>query len=340
MLTTTTTNPYIGPRPFERKNQKLFFGRDFESDEIVSLIFSHQLLLVYAQSGAGKTSIFNGQIIPQLENNGFNVLPTARIRLTSELAANHSDSKNDIKSSDIANIYVYNTLQSLDPKAKSESLLIKSLSQFLKERFPVKTDDRGNPKPQILIFDQFEELFNLFVDDSWHENQKSFFRQITDALDSNPSLRCVFVIREDYVARLDPFKEILPEKLRARFRLERLSQTAALAAIKGPLKVSGVRPDEFDDEIRKIIDDLLKIRVESFGKGTRKTLEINGNFVEPIQLQVVCQKWWTERVSTNNFSGESKIGLEYSTNVDKALEDFYDLAIRAAANSSARSEPR
>ena len=140
-------------------------------------------------------------------------MPTARIRLTSELAANHSDSKKDIKSSDIANIYVFNTLQSLDPTGNSESMLNKTLSQFLKEHFPAKTDDRGNPKPQILIFDQFEELFNLFVDDSWHENQKSFFRQITDALDSNSSLRCVFVIREDYVARLDPFKEILQKSL-------------------------------------------------------------------------------------------------------------------------------
>ena len=92
-----------------------------------------------------------------------------------------------------------------------------------------------------------------------------------------------------------------------------------------------MQSDEFDDEIKKIIDNLLKIRVESFGKGTRKTLEINGNFVEPIQLQVVCRKWWTERVSANSVSGGSKISPEYTTNVDEALEDFYDTAIRAAA---------
>ena len=57
--------PYIGPRSFNRnlKDQKRFFGRDYETEEIVSLISSHKLVLIYAQSGAGKTSIFNNHNI-------------------------------------------------------------------------------------------------------------------------------------------------------------------------------------------------------------------------------------------------------------------------------------
>ena len=53
-------NPFVGPRSFKRdlQDQRIFFGRDDETEEIVSPIFSHQLVLVYAQSGAGKTSIF------------------------------------------------------------------------------------------------------------------------------------------------------------------------------------------------------------------------------------------------------------------------------------------
>ena len=61
-----------------------------------------------------------------------------------------------------------------------------------------------------------------------------FFKQIAEALNNNPHLRIVFVIREDYLAQLDPFSRILPEKLRPRFRLERLRKNAALQAIKGP----------------------------------------------------------------------------------------------------------
>jgi hypothetical protein len=32
-------NPYVGPRPFERKERDLFFGRDLESIQIISLFY-------------------------------------------------------------------------------------------------------------------------------------------------------------------------------------------------------------------------------------------------------------------------------------------------------------
>jgi hypothetical protein len=77
--------PYIGPRPFRRdkEDQLRFFGRDAETDEIVALITSHQIILIYAQSGAGKTSIFSAQVIPSLERYGFEVLPIAGVQVTS-----------------------------------------------------------------------------------------------------------------------------------------------------------------------------------------------------------------------------------------------------------------
>ena len=55
-----------------------------ETNEILSLIFAHQLVLIYAQSGAGKTSILNAQVTPALEKYGYNVLPTARVGIGSD----------------------------------------------------------------------------------------------------------------------------------------------------------------------------------------------------------------------------------------------------------------
>src|SRR6188472_360112 len=78
-------SPYVGPRPFKREpeEQKLFFGRKYESEKIISLIYSHKLVLIYAQSGAGKTSIFNASIVPALEQRGLQVLPLGRIGISS-----------------------------------------------------------------------------------------------------------------------------------------------------------------------------------------------------------------------------------------------------------------
>src|SRR5690348_2161874 len=79
-------DPFIGPIPFSNSinDRKRFFGRDFESNEIVSLILGHKLCLIYAQSGSGKTSIFNAQVIPLLEKYKFETLPSTRVGLTSD----------------------------------------------------------------------------------------------------------------------------------------------------------------------------------------------------------------------------------------------------------------
>ena len=67
--------------------------------------------------------------------------------------------------------------------------------------------------------------------------------------------------------------------------------------MKGPLKniISNYAEDEkknIDSEIKKLVDDLLKIYVET-PDGSSRPLE--GEFVEPIQLQVVCRRWWNVR---------------------------------------------
>jgi hypothetical protein len=229
-----TNGPFIGPRAFEREDRQIFFGRDNETDRIGSLIFAHRLVLIYAQSGACKTSIFNAQVIPSLEQCDYSILPIARVKMASRILM-ESNSKTGVKVSDISNIYIFNALQSLNNTIKPDSILNKSLLEFLNEQFPPTMDERGDLIPQILIFDQFEELFNLIIDDRWAEQQKDFFNQISHTLIKNALLRIVFVIWEDYVAHLDPFKEILPEKLRARFRLERLSEEEAIEAIEKPL---------------------------------------------------------------------------------------------------------
>jgi hypothetical protein len=316
--TTTTTatdyqpiEPYIGPRSYRRDRDDLlrFFGRDVETGEIVSLITSHRLTLIYAQSGAGKTSIFNTQVTHTLENYGFEVLPIARIRVTttsvssstddttSSINDNNKNSSSTFNSfNQIENLYIYNAHQSLRPEIKSQRLLNLSLFEFLDLYFPNRKDENGDSRVQVLIFDQLEELFNFYTD-KWLEQQKEFFEQVADSLENNPLLHVVFIIREDYLARLDPFKNILPEKLRPRFRLERLDRNEAIWAMRNPLKniTSKYSEDErqnIDSEIKELVDDLLKIYVESPDGGSR---QLEGEFVEPIQLQVVCRRWWKER---------------------------------------------
>ena len=323
------SNPYIGPRAFRKEpsDQSKFFGRDTEKDEIISRIMSHKLTLVYAQSGAGKTSIFNAEIIPALESEGFEVLPMTRVAIT------------QLKPAD--NAYIYNALLYIRDKVEdnlirkkidSQSLSELSLFEFLDYNFPVKRNENTNPKPQVLIFDQLEDLFTYFPN-NWIEQRKDFFEQISDSLDNNPLLRVVFIIREDYLAQLDPYKSVVPEKLRPSFRLEKLRRDEATLAITGPLMgiIKNLSQEEVKGiklEVDGLVNDLLITYLE-LPNGDLQKLE--GEFVEPIHLQVVCRKWWKERTQKET-TEKSKLKQQGISNVDNALEEFYDRAVDVAKN--------
>jgi len=325
-------NPYVGPRPFERKERDLFFGRDLESIHIISLILSNPLVLIYSQSGAGKTSLFNTKITYELEQEyKFRTFPSARVR--SLLPAGKIPENVD-------NMYMFNILQSLKPDADPEILKKQSLSSFL-NRHLTKTnaeaphpslnqDSSSNDTPRIIVFDQLEELFGLYPE-NWHQQRQEFFRQVAEALNEDNMLRIVFIIREEYLAHISSFAHLLPGRLRARFRIERLRKDAAFEAVKGPLEkaktaanISKLIDKLFDDGIiDNLIEDLLKIRVETFGGKFR---EAKGEFVEPIQLQVVCQRLWIKLMKSQT-DQINQADFEYLEDVDEALEAFYVDAI-------------
>src|ERR1700730_3583467 len=98
--------PYVGPRPFETADRDLFFGREREAEDILSLIMFHRTILLYAQSGAGKSSLINTSVIPGLADAGFASFPIVRVRgAPSEL------------SQSAPNIYVLNVISAIAPAA-------------------------------------------------------------------------------------------------------------------------------------------------------------------------------------------------------------------------------
>ena len=121
------SEPYVGPRPFKREDRDIFFGRYRETLELSSLIIAHRELLIYAQSGAGKTSLIDAQLVPTLESEEeFEVLPLARVR--SRTAQSMPDEK-------IKNIYMFNALADLS--GGSLSLMERAqltLRDYLKRR--------------------------------------------------------------------------------------------------------------------------------------------------------------------------------------------------------------
>ncbi|NTU81203.1 MAG: hypothetical protein HGA45_17780 [Chloroflexales bacterium] len=263
---TAPTTPYVGPRAFERGEP--LFGRERELRDLLALLIAERIVLCYSPSGAGKTSLIQAALIPALEEEQFNVLPT--IRLTQQPAADTSAAPNR---------YLYSTLASLDQSLTPDELSVLALPDYL-QRAVLSTD----PRELVLIFDQFEEV--LTIDPTDVAAKQAFFEQLGAVLKER-RVWALFAMREDHLAGLDPYLRPIPKRLQDRFRLDLLGTVGARAAVQGPARAQSV---EFTDEAASaLVDDLRRTRVQLPDGSTELAL---GPSVEPVQLQVVCLRLW------------------------------------------------
>ena len=297
-------SPFVGPRPFEKEDSDRFFGRTRETEELLSLIIAHRAVLVYAQSGAGKSSLLRAGVIPRLEDQQYQVLRSARV---------HGLLPNDIPPESVQNIFVYHALQywaAALPNGQSIKDHTKTtLSEFLKQLVAAPEAGEESSPPLIVILDQFEEFFTT-NQHRWQE-RRPFFDQLAQALRDLPTIKVVFVMREEYIAQLEPFADLLPEKLRPSMHLERLRGNAARSAVVKPFQNRGLSFDPSAAD--ELMAELSEIRVAE-GDKFRET---RGEFVEPVQLQVVCQSLW------ENLPAEWKIGPNASSDGSRLITAEY-----------------
>src|SRR5579863_2989629 len=126
------TNPFVGLRPFETSEEHLFFGREHEVSVLLNLISTLPVLILYARSGTGKSSLLNAGVAPLL-------------------------------ASDPAQTPVFVSTTEADVTATTRSELMKSgwageeslsLNEILRQHWQ-ETDRRA-----VIILDQFEERLN------------------------------------------------------------------------------------------------------------------------------------------------------------------------------------
>src|SRR6267378_4811139 len=60
------TNPFPGLRPFEEGEYRLFFGREGQSDALITRLQRAHFLAVVGTSGSGKSSLVRAGLLPSL----------------------------------------------------------------------------------------------------------------------------------------------------------------------------------------------------------------------------------------------------------------------------------
>lgn len=244
-------NPYKGLFPYSASDEKLFFGRDDEAFQLVELIKNNQLVVLYGESGTGKTSLINAKLFPELKRQYYFPI---YIRL--------------------------NFISNVDPITQVREIIYTELKGWDKEvpvfpadltlvEYAAKTSLFNGLVHPILFFDQFEELFTLGPKHVETEALNVLISQLADlievrvpqkkrmsqltttsgaydddplisatALDTDNILKytVVFSLRQDYIAQLDDLRLQIPSITTNRYRIKKFTYSQALDAIEKPVE--------------------------------------------------------------------------------------------------------
>jgi WD40 repeat protein len=284
------------------------FGRDWETRTVRNLIVSRRLVLLHAPSGAGKTSLIQAGLMPLVKDSF----------LVRAIRVNDCPGGADVGR---INRYVYSTATGLQPGAPNGTA-------------PGRLEDyvltSEGSKPELWIFDQFEEVLTLDPTDV--ETKREFFLQLAEVLgggDRGEGVWALFAMRDDYLGPMEPYLKILPTGLSARFRLDLLDSDSAHQAIAGPFDQQQIKIEP--EVVSQLVADLSFTRVQ----GPDGELKPGpGPYVEPVHLQLVSSRLYERRKNPD----APITDLRAIDNVNAALTAYYDETVDTIAGRNRRAE--
>jgi len=309
-----TTNPYVGPRALEESD--CFFGRDREASDLKYLLGSERIVLFYAPSGAGKSSLVQAKLIPELRSR-FDVWPITRLNTKPPDGTS-------------ANRYCWSAMAGFEKEVPAAlgrtaaNLEGVSLAQYVSAR-PRRPQA---PTNVLLIFDQFEEIVR--VDPLNLAPKHEFFQQLGELL-VQPKVWALFLLREDYLAPLDPYLPNVPTRFRNRYRMDLLTLEQAHDAIALPAAQQG---HTFTPEaVTLLLQDLAAVQVQRpDGQFEQQT----GTHVEPMHLQIVGRTLWDKLPAGQATVGPKDVAA--FGEVTKVLAGYYAGEVQKAAGGDTATE--
>ena len=247
--------PYPGLRPFEEREQRLFFGRDRQIKEILQRLERSSFAVVIGGSGSGKSSIVNAGVIPSLRKKQL------RGRGDFWLTARFSPLNRPLESlagalAELIEPKPGQTLPDIIAEIQQTLLETNSIAGFLdRYRNHLKLEEGQAPESRenanlLIVCDQFEEIFR----DQNRENPET--RQLVDLIveafrhrDEYPQLYVMIGMRSEDLHRCALYIDLPNVINQASFLTRRLDDDEIASAIIEPmrlvLRLRGIRPARF-----------------------------------------------------------------------------------------------
>jgi hypothetical protein len=248
-------NPFVGLRAFSSSEQDLFFGRAKETSVLRDLVLTLPVLVVYAPSGTGKSSLINAGLIPEIR------------KTPSMLDVSISDPRLE------PTTIVRDALAAKGWTPENEEAEHLGLAEFLELHY--KNTDRR----VVVVLDQFEERIKQ------HAGLEPLYREIAKLANTRSEAATIVIsIREDYLAGLDGLMRRVTGLLDAGYRVPPLSRRALTEAVLQPLSVVGADAITAEPElVDRVLTDLEQ-QGQAVGSEVRH--------IEPGYFQIVWHRLW------------------------------------------------
>jgi len=223
------SKPYKFLDSYGPDDRDIFVARDRETETLVEDVISSRLVVLFAKTGTGKTSLINAGVRPELEELDYE---TFWVRV-------EHDPVDAVRG-------VLREGRVLGRKAAAKPLpdALRLAAKRLR-------------KPVVIFFDQFEEFFIQFGAPEHADRVGAFIRDVASLYRARDSgIHVVFSMREEYFVEMDIFREEIPSIFHneSSLRLRPFTRAQALEAVVLPAKRRGVKLDkELPD---RIVDEL------------------------------------------------------------------------------------
>jgi len=259
--------PYRGIQPFRYVDHAIFFEREDETRQLTSLVAVYRGVLLYGDSGNGKSSLINAGLLPAAAGRG---LYPERLRVQPRAGEE---------------IVIERITVSDDGRQLSPSLLGREDDDAPRlvlsvEAFEERVRQACATHRPLLVFDQFEEILTLFESEDAHASRKRIVETIVQLLHEPLPVKLVFAFREDYLGKVKQLLAASPELVDQALRLGPPQVDALPSIIRGPFER---HPGHFARELQPPLAERLRAALEErFGQGDLSLSEV----------QTVCLRLW------------------------------------------------
>ncbi|MEL6185437.1 MAG: protein kinase, partial [Myxococcota bacterium] len=236
--TSLSGNPYRGLQPFDVHHRRVFFGREVETDEIVSRLARGSFIIVTGDSGTGKSSICRAGVLPRCAHSG---LLGGRSWSTVTLTPGHQPLTRLVGNlSSLARLpaHALQDLAASDPRA-AVSQLHGSLE-----------DERG----LLILIDQLEELVTQASDEE-RKGAEAFIHELSAG---HPALKVLATVRADLLTQVARLPTLGEQVGRGLHLLRPMNPDRIRRTITDPAEAMG-----FQFESEAMVDELLAFTEES-----------------------------------------------------------------------------